>query len=234
MADAASPPLTRRAALAALLMAGASALGTAMIPTRRMADRRGPFKLAEAIPASFNGWTVDNRARGVVVINPQTEALLRRLYTETLERTYVRGPGERIMLMIAYGADQSDISMQMHYPEVCYPAQGFQLNKRREDVLDLPMGRIPVRRLETVFSTIRHEPVTYWTVVGDELTMSGLDKRLAEIRHGLQGEIVDGMLVRVSSVSSDTAGAFALQDQFIRDMLVSLSSPSRRRIAALP
>jgi EpsI family protein len=233
MAHVAPPSLTRRALLAALLMGGASALGTVMIPTRRMADRRGPFKLADAVPTSFNGWTADSRARGIVV-NPQTEALLRRLYTETLERTYSRGPGERIMLSIAYGADQSDISLQMHYPEVCYPAQGFQLNKRREDVLDLPMGRIPVRRLETVFSTVRHEPVTYWTVIGDELTMSGLDKRLAEIRHGLKGEIVDGMLVRVSSINSNTAEAFALQDQFIRDLLVSLSPANRQRLAALP
>jgi EpsI family protein len=227
------PPLTRRAALLAALMVGASALGAALIPTRRMADRRGPFSLATAVPERFAGWVLDPRARGIVV-NPQTEELLRRIYTETLERTYVRGPAERIMLSIAYGADQSDVSLQMHYPEVCYPAQGFQLEGRREDRLDLAYGTIPVRRLETTFSTIRHEPVTYWTVIGDELTMNGLDKRLAEIRHGLRGEIVDGMLVRVSSINIDTAAAFALQDQFIRDLLASLSSTARHRLAALP
>jgi EpsI family protein len=227
------PPLTRRAALLAALMAGASTLGAVLIPTRRMADRRGPFSLAEAVPQRFAGWVVDPRARGIVV-NPQTEELLRRIYTETLERTYVRGAGERIMLSIAYGADQSDVSLQMHYPEVCYPAQGFQLERRREDLLEVRFGRLPVRRLETTFSTVRHEPVTYWTVIGDELTMSGLDKRLAEIRHGLRGEIVDGMLVRVSSISVDSDAAFALQDQFIRDLLTSLTPAARRRLAALP
>lgn len=226
------PPLARRAALMAALMGAASLLGAAMIPTRHMADRRGAFSLAEAVPARFNGWVLDPIPRGIVV-NPQTEALLRRLYTETLERVYVRGPGERIMLSIAYGADQSDVSLQMHYPEVCYPAQGFQLERKREDGLDLPFGRLPVRRLETVFSTIRHEPVTYWTVIGDELTMSALDKRLAEIRHGLRGEIVDGMLVRVSSISTDTDEAFALQDQFIRDLLSSVTPQARQRLAAL-
>jgi EpsI family protein len=225
--------LSRRAAIMASLMVGASVLGASMVPTRHIADRRAPFSLAEAVPVSFRGWTVDPRARGMVV-NPQTEALLRRLYTETLERTYVRGPGERIMLSIAYGADQSDVSLQMHYPEVCYPAQGFQLERKREDRLDLSYGDLPVRRLETVFSAARHEPVTYWTVIGDDLTMSGLDKRLAEIRHGLRGEIVDGMLVRVSSISTDTAGAFALQDQFIRDLLASVTPAARRRLAALP
>lgn len=223
----------RRALAIAVLMGGASVLGTRMIPTRRMADRRGPFTLADAVPKGFRGWVLDPHVRGAIV-NPQTEALLRRLYTETLERIYRRGPGERIMLSIAYGADQSDVSMQMHYPEVCYPAQGFQVKKQWLDRLDLPMGRLPVRRLETRFSTLFREPVTYWTVVGDELTVDGWDKRLAEIRHGLQGEIVDGMLVRVSSVSDDPSGAFALQDQFIRDLLLSLSPAHRRRLAALP
>jgi EpsI family protein len=223
----------RRALVLALAMGAASALGTRLVPTRRMADRRGPFALAAAVPDAFQGWRRDPHLRGAVV-NPQTEALLRKLYTETLERIYRRGPGERIMLSIAYGADQSDIGMQMHYPEVCYPAQGFQVKKQWQERLDLPMGHLPVRRLETRFSTLFREPVTYWTVVGDELVLGGWDKRLAEIRHGLQGEIVDGVLVRVSSIGNDSAGAFALQDQFIRDLLLSLQPAARRRLAALP
>lgn len=229
------PPaaLTRRAAILAALMTTTSLIGTALIPTRRMADRRGPFRLEDAVPTEFAGWRLDPRARGMIV-NPQTEELLRRIYTETLERTYVRGPGERIMLSIAYGADQSDASLQMHYPEVCYPAQGFQLDQRREDRLELPFGVLPVRRLETHFSSIRREPVTYWTVVGDQLTMNSMDKRLAEIRHGLRGEIVDGMLVRVSSISADTDGAYALQDQFVRDLLGHVTPAARARLAALP
>lgn len=230
---ATTPGLTRRAALAGLAMVGTSWIGSALVPTRRMADRRAPFKLDDAVPRQFADWSLDPRAQGVVV-NPQTEALLKRLYTETLERTYTRGPGERIMLSIAYGADQSDVSLQMHYPEVCYPAQGFQIENQRVDRLDLPQGAVPVRRLVTQFGQVRHEPVTYWTVVGDQLTLGGLDKRLAEIRYGLQGEIVDGMLVRVSSVSTDTDAAFALQDQFVRDLLGALRPADRQRLAALP
>lgn len=214
-------------------MLGAAALGGAMIPTRRMADRRPPFALADAVPQAFAGWTVDTRVRGMIV-NPQAEALMRRLYTETLDRAYVRRPGERVMLSIAYGVDQSDVSLQMHYPEVCYPAQGFQVSRQRDDQITLPFGTIPVRRLETSFSTTRREPVTYWTVVGDQLSLGGLDKRLAEIRHGLRGEIVDGMLVRVSSITSDPAAGFALQDQFVADLLGALGPAARGRLAALP
>jgi EpsI family protein len=223
----------RRALLLALLMGGASLLGSRLQPTRRLATARGAFMLEEAVPRTFAGWILDPHRRGAVV-NPQTEALLRRLYTETLERVYRRGPGERIMLSIAYGADQSDTQLQMHYPEVCYPAQGFELARQWSDALDLPMGRLPLRRLDTRFSTLFREPVSYWTVVGDQLTEGGWDKRLAEIRHSLRGEIVDGMLVRVSSVSDDLPAAFALQDQFIRDLLQGLGPVARRRLAGLP
>ncbi|MFO1338064.1 MAG: EpsI family protein [Burkholderiaceae bacterium] len=229
---AAADPLTRRAAVAGLAMAATAWLGHALVPRRRMADRRAAFKLEDAVPRQFAGWSWDPRGGGVVV-NPQTEALLKRLYTETLERTYARGPGERVMLSIAYGADQSDVSLQMHYPEVCYPAQGFQLVSERTDRLDLAPGQIPVRRLVTQYGQIRHEPVTYWTVIGDHLTLGVLDKRLTEIRHGLQGEIVDGMLVRISSISRDDHSAFSLQDQFARDLVAALSPAARARLAPL-
>jgi EpsI family protein len=225
--------LTRRAALAAALMAGAAWTGNAFVPRRRMADRRGGFKLAEAVPERFAGWQQDPNAVGVVA-NPQTEALLQRLYTETLERTYVRGPGERIMLSIAYGADQTDNSVQLHYPEVCYPAQGFEVLSSRRGQIVAAQGVIPVRRLETVFANQRFEPVTYWTVVGDRLSLGGVDRRLAEIRHGLRGEVVDGMLVRVSSINRRSDQAFELQELFVKDLLTNLSSQARQRLAALP
>ncbi len=224
--------LTRRAALAGLAMVGTAGLSNALVPRRRMADSRPPFKLDEAVPKQFAGWVLDPRGGGVVV-NPQTEALLKRLYTETLERTYARGPGERVMLSIAYGADQSDASLQMHYPEVCYPAQGFQMISERTDRLDVAQASIPVKRLVTQYGQIRHEPVTYWTVVGDHLSLGVLDKRLIEIRHGLRGEIVDGILVRISSVGTDDQRAFSLQDQFARDLIAALSPSARQRLAPI-
>lgn len=232
-APTAARRLTRRALLASLAMVGTAGLGNALVPRRRMADRRAPFQLDQAVPRQFAGWVLDPRGAGAVV-NPQTEALLKRLYTQTLERTYARGPGERVMLSIAYGADQSDVGLQMHYPEVCYPAQGFQMISERADRLALAPGQIPVKRLVTQFGQVRHEPVTYWTVIGDHLSLGVLDKRLTEIRHGLRGEIVDGMLVRISSIGSDDQRAFALQDQFARDMIAALEPAARQRLAPLP
>jgi EpsI family protein len=226
------PLATRRALLAAALMAGAAGIGQALVPTRRMADQRGGFTLAAAVPDEFAGWHRDPQAPRLVA-NPQAEALLNRLYSDILERTFVRGPGERVMLSIAYGADQADASVQLHYPEVCYPAQGFEVRSSRLGLIHSTHGDIPVRRLETRFADRVLEPVTYWTVIGDQLSLGGLDKRLAEIRHSLRGEIVDGLLVRVSSRSSDTAAAFVLQDQFVVDLMASLTQAQRQRLAAL-
>jgi len=226
------PVLTRRAVVAAVLMAAAAAGGQAMVPTRRMAALRGPFKLEDLVPSSFAGWQVDNRTAGGIV-NPQTEALLNKLYSQMLDRIYLDGRGHRIMLSIAYGADQADDDVQLHYPEVCYPAQGFRVKSNRVEQVDTAQGVIHVRRLETQFSDSRFEPVTYWTVVGDQQSLGGWDRKLSEIRHGLKGEIVDGLLFRVSSIDRNSDQAFAMQSGFIRDIVAAMTPQARRQLAGL-
>lgn len=224
-----SDELQRRAVLAAGVMGLSALVGQALVPTKRLADLRANFNLAERIPSHFGVWRVDVNAR-VGVVNPQTEELLKRIYTATLERTYLNDKGQRVMLSIAYGSDQSDPSVQMHYPEVCYPAQGFKVLSNRRDTLEIANGKIAVRRLETNYANQRPEPVTYWTLVGEVQSLDSFDKRLAEIRHGLRGEIVDGMLVRVSTIDANTPAAFQLQDRFVRDMLQAMDAEAHYRL----
>ncbi len=226
------PVLTRRAAIAAVLMAAAAAGGQAMVPTKRMALLRGPFKLADIVPSTFAGWQVDNRSASGIV-NPQTEALLNKLYSQLLDRVYVDGQGHRIMLSIAYGADQADDDVQLHYPEVCYPAQGFRVKNSRVEQVAVADGVIHVRRLETEFSDSRFEPVTYWTIIGDQQSLGGWDRKISEIRHGLKGEIVDGLLFRISSIDRNSEEAFAVQAGFIRDIVAAMTPQARRQLAGL-
>jgi EpsI family protein len=224
--------LTRRAAIAAVLMGAAAVGGQAMVPTRRMAELRGPFKLADIVPSTFGPWQVDTRTVAGIV-NPQTEALLNKLYSQLLDRIYVDGQGHRIMLSIAYGADQADDDVQLHYPEVCYPAQGFRVKASRVEQVSMPQGNIKVRRLETQYGESRFEPVTYWTIVGDQQSLSGWDRKFSEIRHGLHGEIVDGLLFRISSIDRNTPQAFAAQDAFVRDIVAAMTPQARRQLAGL-
>ena len=166
------------------------------------------------------------------VVNPQQTELLNQLYSQILTRTYYNSQGYRIMLSIAYGEDQRD-GNQLHYPEVCYPAQGFQVTSNRKGTLDTGLGLIPVRRLETHLSQNRFEPITYWTTVGTQSLTGGVDKKLAEMRYGLRGEIPDGLLFRVSSIDKDPGSAFEVQAKFVREMVASLKDEERLRISGL-
>jgi len=226
------PVLTRRAAIAAVLMAAAAAAGQAMVPTRRMADMRGHFELASLVPQQFADWQIDQTAVAGIV-NPEAETLIDKIYSQTLDRVYVDASGHRVMLSIAYGRDQADDSVQLHYPEICYPAQGFKINGNQVGRLDIPEGAINVRRLQTQFSDSRFEPVTYWTIVGDEQSLGGWDRKLSEIRHGIHGEIVDGLLFRVSSIDRNAEQGFRVQNGFIRDLVHALTPPARKQLVGL-
>lgn len=217
------------ALVVAILMTSAVAIATAMTPTHRIVDTLPKLDLEASIPKQFGDWQLDDRASGSVV-NPQQTEMLNKLYSQIVTRTYVNAQGYRIMLSIAYGQDQRD-GNQLHYPEVCYPAQGFQLSSKVTGVLSTPMGNIPVKRLETNLSQQRYEPITYWTTVGDKAVTGGAAKKIAEMRYGLRGEIPDGMLFRVSSIDRDSAAAFATQEQFIEALLPALPAEVRSRVA---
>jgi EpsI family protein len=219
------------ALLAAVLMASAAAVATAMTPTKRIVDVLPKLDLEASIPEQFGDWTMDKRAIGGVV-NPQQTELLNQLYSQILTRTYYNSKGYRIMLSIAYGEDQRD-GNQLHYPEVCYPAQGFQVTSNRKGTLDTGLGVIPVRRLETHLSQNRFEPITYWTTIGSQALTGGATKKLAEMRYGLKGEIPDGLLFRISSIDRDTANAFAHQNAFIEQLVGQIPSEVRARITGL-
>lgn len=221
----------RRALLTAGWMCASALAGAAMVPTRLLSRERGPFKLSDMIPERFADWQLNRLAQGGVV-NPQAQALSDRIYSQILDRTYLTPDGRHIMLSVAYSADQADTSTQVHYPEVCYPAQGFRLLSEQRGQVATPHGPIRVKRLETRLPG-RPEPLTYWTMVGNQQSLGGWDKKLAEIRHGLKGEIVDGLVFRVSCVDPETPRAFALQDQFIRDLEPALSPAARLQLMGL-
>jgi len=225
--------ITRRAALAATIMLGAAAAGAGAVAlANRRASQTLPFALADAVPKSFGRWE-ESAGSSVLLVNPQMEQLLNRLYSDTLSRAYVDAQGNRVMLSIAYGGDQRG-GLEAHMPDVCYPAQGFTLHGERRDSLATPLGVIEVRRLETSLGS-RKEPLTYWFVLGDQaqLLQSRFEKRMLELRLGLTGRIPDGLLFRVSSIDADSANAYAVQDQFARDLLAAVPPNVRVRLSGL-
>lgn len=222
-----------RRALGALILMLVAALGAwALTPTHKLADQLGPLDLEAAIPTEFGDWQMLPASSGGIV-NPQQTAVIEQIYTQTLSRTYLnRRTGEAVMLSIAYGEDQRD-NMQAHLPEICYPAQGFQLKRSRADRLQLAQGEIPLKRVET-FAGQRLEPVSYWIMVGEHSVLGGsLQKKFAEMRYSLSGYVPDGLLFRVSSINRDSAAAFVSQDAFLAAIVPAINPAARTRMTGL-
>jgi len=210
------------------LMFAASVGALVARPTQKVADEHA-LSLVTLVPREFGGWREAPQA--VQMVNPQTQELLDRLYSEILTRSYVNAGGYRIMLSLAYGSDQRG-ALQAHKPEVCYPAQGFTVHANEPAILETAFGEIPARRLYTTLGQ-RHEPVTYWFTVGDKASPTQIEKRLVEMRFALTGRIPDGMLFRVSSIDLDRQRAYALQEQFVTELLKVVSPEGRKRLSGL-
>jgi len=214
----------------AILMCAASVAAVALRPAVKRADVAPAFSLENAVPKAFGDWR-EEPSTIAQVVNPETQALLNKLYSQMVSRVYVGDDGYRIMLSIAYGSDQRR-SLQVHKPEVCYPAQGFTVLKNEAVQIQTPFGAIPGRRMFTRMGT-RDEPVTYWFTTGDKVVTSKLQKRLADLRYGLTGQIPDGLIFRVSSMDSDETRSNAMQDKFVNQLLESLKPEERKRLSGL-
>jgi EpsI family protein len=210
------------ASILAILMCCASVAGIAARPSAKAPSVARGVSLESTVPKSFGEWT-ELRERSSEVVNPQIKEQLDRLYSQLVTRTYVNKEGYRIMLSIAYGADQRG-GLQAHRPEVCYPGQGFNIAKIEDGSLGTSFGDIEVRRLLTSQGA-RNEPVTYWLTVGDQ--------RIAEMRLALTGQIPDGLLFRISSIDADPARAFVAHQKFAADMMASVPVDVRKQLSGL-
>jgi EpsI family protein len=222
--------MTRVALILAGLMLAASAGAEFLRPAARTAADSPAFSLEDTIPRAFGDWQVEPQTVAQVV-NPQTQELLDRLYSQIVARTYRHASGYRVMLSVAYGSDQRG-ALQAHKPEVCYPAQGFKLHALTAAALATEFGSIPATRLYASLGR-RTEPVTYWFTVGDSAVRSAIDKRIVELRYALTGQIPDGLLFRVSSIDPEPENAYRIQDRFVNELLQALPPADRFRLSGL-
>ena len=120
------------------------------------------------------------------------------------------------MLWVAYGGDQSDAT-RAHRPEVCYPAQGFQILSSRNGTVHTGTHPLRVRQLVAKQGG-RLEPISYWIIVGDQVTLSGTEQKLAQLSYSARGIIPDGMLVRISTIDADAANAYKVHEGFVAQL----------------
>lgn len=211
--------LGRRALLLGSAGFAAAALGHGLKPNSHAAAGKTQPDLERVLPVAFGRWAVDT---SVIPLTPSPDVVekIEKIYDATLARTYVSG-GERVMLSVAYGGDQSG-RLRVHRPEACYSAQGFHVKTLRQERVDYGPRQVEVKRLMSRLG-LRNEPITYWIRVGEETVASNVGQRMAQFKHSLTGEIPDGLIFRVSTLGSDPDTAFQVHDRFIRELLVALS-----------
>lgn len=205
-------PSRIKAVLVFVLMALTVGVSVAWKPSQHLADTRPKIELETIFPKAFGDWRLDERVP-VQIVSPDQAAVLNAIYNQTLSRTYVNSQGQRVMLSVAYGGDQSD-GTRAHRPEVCYPAQGFQVVSTSTGTVATAMGPLATRRVVARLGS-RIEPISYWVVVGDKIALSGTEQKLAQLAYSVRGVIPDGMLVRVSTIDADSQRAFGVHDEFL-------------------
>jgi len=220
-------PLLIRNILICLAMLASVAASVIMRPTIKIADQAEKINLETMIPKSFSDWGIDEKVIPLQA-DPERQNLINKIYNQVLSRTYYNRQGQRVMLLIAYGSNQSD-SLQVHKPEICYKGQGFDILKIATSKMLTEFGEVPIKRLLAVQGS-RSEPITYWFTVGNSVASSGLDFKLHQLRYGLTGKIPDGLLFRISTIDSNEEEAYAVQDKFVHDLLKVINPKDRIRL----
>lgn len=210
-----------------LAMLAAAGLAIAMKPTIKTADQGPKVNLEAMIPVQFGDWKIDPT---IVQIqpSPDVQQSLDAIYDQILSRTYVDSKGDRMMLTITYGGAQTD-QLKAHRQEVCYSAQGFQIKQLMSQAVKIGQSTIPITRMLAVQGS-RSEPVTYWFTMGDRVVLSSFERLIVQLKYGLTGEIPDGMLVRVSNLSTDPAHAYEAHIAFVRDLISHMRERDARRL----
>lgn len=217
-------PTRRKALLLAASMGAAAALAALGKPVHRDGASSASVDLGAILPREFGDWRVDAAAEAFV--RPaDLQGKVYQIYDQVLERTYVHSTGQRIMVSAAFGRAQT-AGMQMHRPEACYPSAGFKVEGVEAVQLTLAGQRVAATRLHA-FLPGRSEPITYWTLLGDVVVTDSTTFRLRQLSFGLRRQLLDGLLMRVSSIDTQPARAHALQSQFA-DELVRAMRPAER------
>jgi EpsI family protein len=203
-----------------LLLSGLSA----WVLTPEQAVVEGPPDFESLIPDQFGEWkrVPDLFVQAGLTTDKNDEVDV--MYDRVLMRTYVNEKGDQVMLALAYATEQKQ-DIKIHRPEVCYVAQGYQLLDMKTNVLNPNQKTdIPARRL-LLRNQSRAEAVTYWIRIGDEYPIGGMAQRLKILRDGFKGKVVDGILVRASTVLGDeteSAPAYLQHENFLANLLSSM------------
>jgi EpsI family protein len=215
--------------LVAIALMGAAVLAHFLAPHELMAKTTASLDLETMIPKHFGKWTLVPDMSPVSPQDPEgyVETASSKIYSQEVGRTYTDGRGSIVMLMVAYGPVQN-FRLKAHRPEMCYTAAGFRVSSKTNINLTLGADLKPIKIARLIAEReSRYEPISYWMRVGHDITTGVIDRQIIRLKYGLRGLIPDGALVRVSTIGLPREASYALQDEFIRDLLGAIAPRNR-------
>lgn len=213
--------LDRRQFAVGGVLAGAAALAA----VARAPDPPPPASqdmLEATIPARVGAWR-HVPAAGIVL--PPQDELSKRIYDRYVARAYAADGQPSIVLVVAYGSTQ-DYGLQIHRPEICYPASGYDIGKSHSHPLRLGDTTVPAVAL-TASRAGHHDQILYWTRIGKSFPPSVWAERYAILQAALARQVPSGVLVRLSVSLENPERSIALLSDFAR-MLVAGLGPAGR------
>jgi len=223
--------IARRDVIMGSACAIAAGAAYALKPSRRVSLLE-QATVDEIVPRQVGKWTA--RDVGNLVAPVSLNSLEAKLYGEVVERVYRDASSQsEIMMLMAHGDTQTN-DLQLHRPEVCYPAFGFEILTNLPAQLKLPAAQaIPVRRIIAEVPG-RRETILYWTRLGEFMPIDGAEQRFDRLKTAMEGYIVDGLLARFSSVGPDSQSLFAALEQFVPALISAVPADKRSALIGTP
>lgn len=222
-----------RTLLLVVTCAAASAL--AVLATPQLKEDVNRVDLEARVPRTIGEWQELPTPFVLVPLEVNSETSINQPYDQTVMRTYKDAQGHQVSLALAWGKHQRQ-EVKIHRPELCYPAQGYSVEKLTSIQFPLNAGNgeaITGKRMVTRDRAGRIEAVSYWIRLGASYSDSAWETRLHILREGLAGRVTDGMLVRVSTRTSPDANldeVFARQERFASQLVAASPADVRHML----
>ncbi len=181
------------------------------------------------IPDTIGSWQFKTSS-GVVL--PPPDALSDRLYDNLVTRVYSAPEDPSIMFLTAYSNTQDGV-LQVHRPEICYPAGGYNLTETRPIAIENGLGGNTPANIFTATGRDRTEHVLYWTRIGDQFPLTWSQQRLAVVRANLGGVIPDGVLVRASMIAPTMDEALPHLSKFAAQLNQNMNDQGRALLSGV-
>lgn len=215
---------TRRNLVIGALCVASAGAAYAMTPRKRV-SLVGTAKLEVVVPARFGTWASTD-VGDPFALNTE-DSLSAKIYNQLITRLYVNtATGQQIMMLLAYGESQTD-DLQIHRPEVCYPAFGYDIVETRNIDLPILAGVVLPARQMLARKATASESIIYWSRIGETLPQDGEQQRRDKLTAALNGFIPDGILCRFSCVQPGTPADLRA---FIVEMLTAVAVDKRKML----